>query len=101
MEEYFKTCYYKSSQLLATEVQKRFRSLFENEQGIEEAEISPEGIRVEYNMYIYSEQKIAEFLSNNGFKHIKKQKPGFIQRHIRFIARSNYKNYGNRKPDCC
>ena len=101
MEEYFKTCYYKSAHFLAAKTQKRFRSLFENEQGIEKAEISPEGIRVEYNMYIYSEQKIAEFLSNNGFIQMKKQKPGFIQRQIRFIARSNYKNYGNRKPDCC
>ena len=101
MEEYINTNFYKSAQPLTEEVRKRFNSLFENEKGIEKVEISREGILIEFNMYIYSEQNIAELLSNNGFIMAIKQKRGFIKRQIQFLADSNYKNYGNKKPDCC
>ncbi len=101
MAEYINTGFYKSEQPLATWVQKRFNSLFDNDRGIEKVTVSREGIYIEYNIYNYSEQQITELLTNNGFIIMKEQKPGFFKRQIQYLAKSNYKNYGNRKPDCC
>ncbi len=101
MAEYINTGFYKSAQLLTSEVQKRFNSLFDNDNGIEKVTVSREDISIEYNIYIYSKQQITELLINNGFIILKEKKPGFIRRQIQLLAKSNYKNYGNRKPDCC
>ncbi len=101
MSEYTNTGFYNSAKFLSAADQKRFNSLFDNDRGIETVTASREGIYIEYNIYNYTEQLMAELLTKNGFIIMKGEKPGFIKRQIQYLAKSNYKNYGNRKPDCC
>ena len=101
MAEYTSTGFYKSAKLLSAVDQKGFKFLFDNDPGIEKVTISEEEIAVEYNIYFYTERQIAEILTKKGFVIKQKKSPGFIKRQIDYLAKSNYKNYGSRKPDCC
>jgi len=101
MEEYINTHYLKSTKTLNTEAIERFTNLLQKNEGIEDFRITPQGIYLEYNTYISSIRMINEFLTNNGFQELKDQKPGLIKRQILSIAKSNLKQYGNHKPDCC
>jgi hypothetical protein len=101
MTEYINVGFYKSAQPLTAEDQNSFNSLFDNDKGTERVTVSREGISIEYNIYIYSKQQITELLINNGFIILKEKKLGFIRRQIQLLAKSNYKYYGSRKPDCC
>ena len=101
MAEYTSIGFYESAKPLSATDQKGFKSLFDNDRGIEKVAISEEEIAVEYHIYLYTDRQISELLTKKGFIIKQKKKPGFIKRQIEYLAKSNYKNYGNRKPDCC
>lgn len=101
MEDYIHTISHRSSQELTGEDIKRFRALLEPNKGIENLQISPDNIYLEYNPYIYSSQQVEEILYNNGFRIRKEKKPGFLKRQLLSLADSNRKTFGDRKPDCC
>lgn len=80
---------------------RRLRVLFEHDKGIENFRISPDGIYLEYNTYVYSLSQIEEILNKNGFRESIEKKHGFFMTQIQNLAESNKKTYGDRKPDCC
>lgn len=101
MEEIINTGIYKSAQPLSASEKKKFSSLFKNDRGVVKVTVSDEQIVVEYNRYLLTDQQIAELLARNGFIRMKNKRSGFIKRQIEYLAKSNYKTYGSRKPDCC
>lgn len=101
MEDYIKTSYQKSSHPITESESRRLSSLFAHDTGIENFRVSPEGIYLEYNSYIYSSDQLEQILQNNGFTKEKEPRQGFIMKQIRHLADSNKKTYGDRTPDCC
>ena len=101
MEDYLNTFYHKSSHLITESDRRRLSALFVQDRGIDNFRISPDGVYLEYNSYIYSSDQLEDILLKNGFTEAKEPKQGFLSRQIRHLADSNTKNFGNRKPDCC
>jgi len=101
MEDYIHTIYIKSSDILRKDVIESLSALLKRDKGIDNFRISPDGVYLEYNTYVYSQNQLEQILNRNGFKIRKDQRLGFIRRQIRNLATSNKKTYGNRKPDCC
>jgi hypothetical protein len=101
MEDYMHTFSRKSSGSVNENDIRRLHALFEHDKGIENFRISPDGIYLEYNSYLYSLNQIEEILYKNGFKEHIEKKHGFFMTQIRNLAESNKKTFGDRKPDCC
>ena len=101
MEDYLNTFYHKSSHLITESDRRRLSALFVRDKGIDNFRISPDGVYLEYNSYIYSPDKLEEILLKNGFTEEKELKQGFLTKHIKHLADSNKLTFGNRKPDCC
>jgi hypothetical protein len=101
MEEYIHTIHLKSSELLNDDQIERLSALFEVDKGIENFQISADGVYLEYNTYLYSQKQLEEILLKNGFSKKIDPQPGFVSRQISNLAESNKKTYGNHKPDCC
>lgn len=101
MEDYMHTFHRYSSHQITESDTRRLSALFAHDKGIENFRISPEGIYLEYNTYIYSLKQIEEILDKNGFKETREKIPGFFMKQIRHLADSNKKTFGDRKPDCC
>jgi hypothetical protein len=101
MEEYVNTFYHKSSHLITESDRRRLSALFVHDMGIDNFRISPDGVYLEYNSYIYSPDQLEKILLKNGFTEAKEPKHGFLSKHIRHLADSNNKTFGNRNPDCC
>ena len=101
MEDYIHTFYRNSSRQITDSDTRRLSALFALDRGIENFRISPEGIYLEFNTYIYSSKQIGEILDDNGFNETKEKKPGFLMKQIRNLAESNQRTFGDRKPDCC
>lgn len=101
MEEIVNTGIYKSAHPLSDSEKRLFTSLFANDNGVVKVSVSDDEVMIEYNRYFLTGQQIAEILTRNGFIIMKKRRPGFIQRQIEHLAKSNYKNFGSGKPDCC
>jgi hypothetical protein len=101
MENYITRDFYKSIDTITLTSIEKLSSNLNQEQGIEGFRVSNDGIYIEYNSYIYTRTGILNFLSNLGFRLKKNRKTSIIKRQIEAIARSNYKQYGNRKLDCC
>jgi hypothetical protein len=101
MENYIHTIYLKSSDMLREGAIESLSVLLYHDKGIENYRISSDGVYLEYNTYLYTQDQIEDILYRNGFKKRKDRRLGFIRRQIRNLAESNKKTYGNRKPDCC
>lgn len=101
MENYMHTIYLKSSELLNDEQIERLSALFEVDKGIENFQISANGVYLEYNTYLYSQIQLEEILLKNGFSKKKDRRLGFVRRQIKNLAKSNKKTYGSQKLDCC
>lgn len=101
MENYINTLYRKSSQRITEGDSSRLSALFANDQGIENFRISPDGVYLEYNSYIYSSNQLEDILHNYGFGEEKEKKEGFLKRQIQHLAENNKNSFGNRTPDCC
>jgi len=101
MEDYIHTIYLKSTVLLKEDEIERISVLLEADSGIENFRISTDGVYLEYNTYLYSQNQIEELISGLGFNKKKKWKPGFVRRQIMNLAESNKKTYGNRRLNCC
>ncbi len=101
MEDYLNTFYHKSSHLITESDRRRLSALFAHDKGIDNFRISPDGVYLEYNTYIYSSDQLEDILLKNGFTEEKESKQGFLSKQIRHLAESNKLTFGNRKPDCC
>jgi hypothetical protein len=101
MEDYMHTFYRKSSQRITEGDTRRLKVLFAHDQGIENFRISPDGVYLVYNSYIYSSDQLEEILLKNGFNEEKEKKRGFLMKHIRHLAESNKESFGDRTPHCC
>lgn len=101
MEDYIHTINLRSSELINDDQIERLSALFELDKGIENFQISTDGVYLEYNTYIYSQIQIEETLRRYGFRKKIDRSQGFLSRQIRNLAESNKKTYGNHKPDCC
>jgi len=101
MEDYLNTLYHKSSHEITESDRRRLSALFAHDKGIDSFQISPDGVYLEYNSYIYSSDQLEDILLKNGFTEAKEPKQGFLSRQIRHLADSNKQTFGNRKPDCC
>ena len=101
MEDYINIIYREPSHQITESDTGRLSTFFSNDKGIENFRISPEGIYLEYNTYIYSLKQIEDFLDKNGFRETREKKPRFFMKQIRHLADSNKRTFGDRKPDCC
>jgi hypothetical protein len=101
MEEIVNTGIYKSAHPLSASDKRFFTSLFAQDKGVVKVTVSEDEVIIEYNRYLLTGQQIAELLVRNGYTIMKKRKQGFIQRQIEYLAKSNRKNFGSGKPDCC
>jgi len=101
MEDYMHTFYRKSSQRITEGDTRRLNALFAHHQGIENLRISPEGVYLVYNSYIYTSDQLEEILLKNGFSEKQEKKEGFLVKQIQHLAESNNKSFGDRKPKCC
>lgn len=101
MENYVNTYYRESSRLITDNELGRLSALFGHDRGIENFRITPEGIYLEFNIYIYSPEKLTKLLNTNGFSARMEKKEGFFAKRIRSLAESNEKAFGGRTPNCC
>ena len=101
MEDYIQTAYYKfSGQITESEI-KRLYVLFEQDKGIENFNITPDGIFLEFNSYVYSLDQLEEILYSNGFPKQEEIKARLLMKQINHLAESNKKIYRDGKPSCC
>ncbi len=101
MENYMHSLTLGSSRQIGEVETRRLSGLLSRDKGIENFRITPEGIYLEYNTYLYSQNQVEEILSKNGFSKKVERKPGFLKRQIRNIGASNKQTYGDRNPHCC
>ncbi len=101
MEDYIHTMNYRFSRLIKESDIKKLEALFENDKGIENFNIEPDGIFLEFNSYIYSQDQLEKILIDNGFSKHEEKKYGFLMKQINNLAASNRKTYGDSKPSCC
>ena len=99
MEDYMHTFYRNSSHQITERDTRGLSELFAHDWGIENFRISPEGIYLEFNTYIYSLKQIEEILDNNGFGETREKKPGYFMKQVRHLAESNKKTFDDRIPD--
>lgn len=101
MEDYIQTTYYKFPRLIKENDKKKLFVLFEHDKGIENFNITPDGIFLEFNSYIYTLDQLEEILNNNGFPKQKEKKSGFMIKQINNLAESNKRTFGDQKLSCC
>ncbi|MGW8314130.1 MAG: hypothetical protein ACWGNV_00910 [Bacteroidales bacterium] len=101
MENYIQSLYRASHRPITENDTGKLSALFAHDRGIENFRISPDGIYLEYNTYLYSAGQLEKMLDDQGFGETKARRPGFLSRQIRYLAESNKTTYGDHKPDCC
>jgi len=79
----------------------QIRQLLGDLPGIEVVYFKGNEINVKYSAFKIAKEYIIEILENNGYKKARSKKKGIFQRFLDKLIKTNKKEFGNKKLDCC